>query len=80
MLCAWRQCQNLLQLELAKAQGSVAKQREFLWRLAEAEDRLGELEPAEDKLKELLGLQLDSEEQRLQALCFLADMQVLVAT
>ena len=54
----------------------MAKQREFLWRLAEALDRTGNIVAAEEQLKQLLKMPLDNEEQRLEALCFMADIQV----
>lgn len=55
---------------------NVAKVREFLWRLAECHSRRGDLAQAEAQLRELLRMQLASHEQRLEALCFLADIQV----
>ena len=64
-----------LQLTLAKEQGLQEKQREFLWRISDAYDKAGYLDVAENRLKELLEQQL-SEEQQLEALCFLADIQV----
>lgn len=62
-------------IKLAQSKSDVAKQREFLWRLAEAQDRLGELEKAEGTLKQLLDLHMDSADQSIEALCFLADLQ-----
>lgn len=62
-------------VKLAQGKGDLAKHREFLWRLAEAWDRLGELEKAESSLKDLLALDMESEEQSIEALCFLADVQ-----
>ena len=64
-----------LQLTLAKEQGRQEKQSEFLWRISDAYDKAGYLDIAENRLKELLEQQL-SEEQHLEALCFLADIQV----
>ena len=69
----------LLQLRIAKGGGQparLAKIREFLWRLAECYERMGCLAHAEAQLRELLGMPLASNEQRLEALCFLADIQV----
>jgi len=63
-------------MKLAQSKGDLAKQREFLWRLAEVRDRQGELEKAEGSLKDLLDMRMDSEEQSIEALCFLADVQV----
>lgn len=54
----------------------LAKAREFRWRLAECYSRQGALAHAEVQLRELLRMQLASHEQRLEALCFLADIQV----
>ena len=68
---------NWWQVKLARTKSDLAKQREFLWRSAEALDRIGDLEAAETQLKGLLKMPLDSEEQRIEALCFLADLQVL---
>ena len=65
-----------LQVKLARTKSAVEKQREFLWRCAEAEDRLNKLSNAQDHLQTLLAMPLDSDEQRLEALCFLADVQV----
>ena len=67
---------NWWQVKLARTKSDLAKQREFLWRAAEALDRIGDLEAAEIQLKALLKMPLDSEEQRIEALCFLADLQV----
>ena len=53
----------------------IEKQREFLWRLGDAYEKGGRLDQAEAQLKALLDMPL-SEEQRLEALCFLADIQV----
>lgn len=64
-----------LQLDLATAQGNMEKQREYLWRVADSYDKAGYLDIAENHLKELLSLDL-SKEQKLEALCFLADIQV----
>ena len=64
-----------LQLTLAKEQELQEKQREFLWRISDAYDKAGYLDIAENRLKELLEQEL-SEEQQLEALCFLADIQV----
>ena len=61
---------------LAAEQGNHEKQREYLWRVADANEKAGRLEVAEAHLKELLGMNL-SKEQKLEALCFLADIQVL---
>ncbi len=63
------------QLDLAATQGNLEKQREYLWRVADAYDKVGYLDIAETHLKELLCLEL-SKEQKLEALCFLADIQV----
>lgn len=63
------------QLDLASTQGNLEKQREYLWRVADAYDKAGYLDIAETHLKELLSLEL-SKEQKLEALCFLADVQV----
>jgi lipopolysaccharide biosynthesis regulator YciM len=65
----------LVQLELATSQGIAEKQREFLWRVADSYDKAGYLDIAESHLKELLSLDL-TKEQKLEALCFLADIQV----
>ena len=72
------QCDGLVwcvQLELARERESEEKMREYLWRGAEAYDRCGHLESAEEQLHELLECEL-SKEQKLEALCFLADVQV----
>lgn len=69
----------MLQLRIAKGAGAdqrLAKIREFLWRLAECYERMGCLAHAEVQLRELLSMPLASTEQRLEALCFLADVQV----
>lgn len=66
-----------LQLDLAKEQGLQEKQREFLWRISDAYDKAGYLDIAENHLKELLEQDL-SQEQKLEALCFMADIQVCV--
>lgn len=69
----------LLQLRIARGGGQparLAKIREFLWRLAECYERMGCLAHAEAQLRDLLGMPLASNEQRLEALCFLADIQV----
>ena len=76
-LTAHRLC---AQLRLAKGHqpGRVAnleKAREYLWRLADVYDRMACFPHAEAQLRELLDLDL-SKEQRLEALCFLADIQV----
>lgn len=63
------------QLELAAAQGNSEKQREYLWRVADSYDKAGYLDIAESHLKELLDLGLNKE-QKLEALCFHADIQV----
>ena len=65
----------MLQFDLALEHGPIEKQREFLWRLADAFDKDGQLADAEDQLRELLDMPL-SQEQRLEALCFLAEIQV----
>ena len=73
----------LLQLRIARGQGQparLAKIREFLWRLAECYERMGCLAHAEAQLRDLLGMPLASNEQRLEALCFLADIQVHIHT
>ena len=75
-ICEWPEmlvC--ILQLELAKEQGLPEKQREILWRISDCYDKAGYLDIAENHLKELLEQEL-SEEQKLEALCFLADIQV----
>ncbi|CAK0785762.1 hypothetical protein CVIRNUC_008973 [Coccomyxa viridis] len=64
-------------LTLAKEQELQEKQREFLWRISDAYDKAGYLDIAENRLKELLEQEL-SEEQQLEALCFLADIQIKV--
>ena len=53
----------------------MEKTREYLWRLADVYDRMACFPHAEAQLRELLDLNL-SKEQRLEALCFLADIQV----
>ena len=65
----------LLQLRLALNGGTLTKQREYFWRLAETCDRLGNMEEAEEHLKSLMDMDL-TPEQKLEALCFLADVQV----
>ncbi|KAK9814721.1 hypothetical protein WJX72_010484 [[Myrmecia] bisecta] len=62
-------------LDLAIKKKEVAKQREYLWRLAETLDRAGAPEQSERQLKDLLAMNL-TQEQKLEALCFLADMQI----
>lgn len=62
------------QLGLARQLCDEEKVREYLWRGAEAYDRCGHLESAEEQLHELLDCEL-SKEQKLEALCFLADVQ-----
>ena len=64
-----------LQLDLAEKAGSELKQREHLWRGAEAYRRIGDLRTAQDRLQSLLAMELTNE-QKLEALCFLADIQV----
>ncbi|BDA46664.1 probable tetratricopeptide repeat protein 37 at C-terminar half [Coccomyxa sp. Obi] len=64
-------------LDLAATQGNLEKQREYLWRVADAYDKAGYLDIAETHLKELLSLEL-SKEQKLEALCFLADIQMKI--
>lgn len=54
---------------------AVPKVPEYLWRIADAYDRMACFPHAEAQLRELLELDLDRE-QRLEALCFLADIQV----
>lgn len=66
----------MLQGRLAASTGYIEKQREFLWRLGDAHAKGGRLDLAEAQLKALLDMPL-SEEQRLEALCFLAEIQVL---
>ena len=66
---------SCVQLDLARERDSEEKMREYLWRGAEAYDRCGHLESAEEQLHELLECEL-SKEQKLEALCFLADVQV----
>lgn len=65
----------LMQLRLAMKSGDALKQREYLWRSAEAFDRLGEFTDAEEQLKVLLEMDL-TKEQYLETLCHLADIQV----
>ena len=66
-----------MQLGLAKRSPALLeKQREFQWRLADAEDKKGDLAKTERLIQELLRMGLDAE-QRLEALCFLADVQVV---
>lgn len=72
-----RRRDEAVQIKLARTKSAVAKQREFLWRLAEAQDRYGDSEAAEQQLIALLKMPLDCDEQRLEALCFLADIQVI---
>ncbi len=69
-----------VQLRLAKGHQpgrvvNLEKAREYLWRLADVYDRMACFPHAEAQLRELLDLDL-SKEQRLEALCFLADIQV----
>ncbi|KAL3149277.1 Tetratricopeptide repeat protein 37, variant 2 [Trebouxia sp. C0010 RCD-2024] len=64
-------------LRLAMKSGDALKQREYLWRSAEAFDRLGEFTDAEEQLKVLLEMDL-TKEQYLETLCHLADIQVKV--
>ena len=64
-----------MQYDLAMEQGPIEKQREFLWRLADAFDKDGRMGEAEEQLQELLDMPL-SDEQQLEALCFLAEIQV----
>ena len=59
---------------LARQLCDEEKVREYLWRGAEAYDRCGHLESAAEQLHELLEAEL-SKEQKLEALCFLADVQ-----
>lgn len=66
----------MAQVKLAEEQGNVPKQREFLWRTAEARDRLGDLDKAVEALRQLTETHLESEAQLVEALCFLADLQV----
>lgn len=61
---------------VAQKQGNIPKQREFLWRTAEAQDRLGDVKEAEESLRNLIAMPLESEAQLVEALCFLADLQV----
>lgn len=68
------------QVNVAKRQGNIPKQREFLWRTAEAQDRLGDVKEAEESLRKLIAMPLESEAQLVEALCFLADLQVLVTS
>lgn len=65
----------VMQLRLAIKSGDALKQREYLWRSAEAFDRLGEFLDAEEQLKALLDMDLTSG-QYLETLCHLADIQV----
>ena len=67
------------QLGLARELCDEEKVREYLWRGAEAYDRCGHLESAEEQLHELLETEL-SKEQKLEALCFLADVQARAPT
>lgn len=66
-----------VQGNLATHIGVIEKQREFLWRLGDAYEKGGRLGEAEAQLQALLDMPL-SEEQRLEALCFLAEIQVCV--
>jgi hypothetical protein len=71
-------CVSQLRLAHGSDLGStanLAKVREFLWRLAECYDRIGCLAHAELQLKDLLCMEV-TPEQRIEALCFLADVQV----
>lgn len=68
-----------VQLDMAKQRSSEEKVREYLWRGAEAYDRCGHLESAEEQLHDLLECEL-TKEQKLEALCFLADVQVRACT
>ena len=65
----------VMQLRLAVKSGDTLKQREYMWRSAEAFDRLGEFPDAEEQLKALLDMDL-TKEQYLETLCHLADIQV----
>jgi hypothetical protein len=65
----------VLQLGLAREVSDLPKVREFLWRLAEAHDREGDSAKAEQYLKDLLQMDL-TKKQQLEALVFLADIQV----
>jgi hypothetical protein len=72
-----------LQLRLAKGPvpgrvANVEKAREYLWRLADVYDRMACFPHAEAQLRELMEMDL-TKEQRLEALCFLADIQVSVS-
>jgi hypothetical protein len=70
---------SYLQLSLARHLNDVPKIREFLWRLADAHDREGEPEQSEKFLKELLAMTL-TKKQELEALTYLADIQVAILT
>ena len=74
-LLTWSDSACPVQSDLASEGGPLEKQREFLWRLADAYDKDGRLAQAERELKILLEMPL-SEEQQLEALCFLAEVQV----
>ena len=64
-----------MQLNLAVKTGNILKQREYLWRSAEAADRLGDFTDAEEHLKQLQEMDL-TKEQYIESLCLLADIQV----
>ncbi len=64
-----------MQLRLAIKSKNTLKQREYLWRSAEAFDRLGKFTDAEEQLKALQDMEL-TKEQYLETLCHLADIQV----
>ena len=62
------------QTRLARAASNDAKEREYLWRTAEARNRAGDLPAAETALRALLSARV-TRGQRLEALTFLADVQ-----
>lgn len=64
-----------MQLNLAMKTGNILKQREYLWRSAEAADRLGDFTDAEEQLKQLQEMDL-TKAQYIESLCLLADIQV----
>lgn len=49
--------------------------REYLWRIADTYERMACFPHAEAQLRELLEMEI-TQAQRLEALCFLADIQV----
>ena len=74
-MAGWCLTESLrMQLDLAEASGNELKQREHLWRSAEAYRRIDDLRTAQERLQSLLAMKL-TQEQHLEALCFLADIQ-----